>query len=199
MTVGRPLMIGARRRCGRRPGLPFGCPDLPFGESWLSSPRAAVSSCASHPPISRAEMIMPRPIRLALPLELKFGFRMLVKYPGLTVVGGLAMAFAVWVGAVVFEMVTVFTHPTLPLPDGARVVQIRNWDVEASKGPRRNIVEPKKIVDDSPDCVPQTASEGFDVTVTRIFKTGGVVVRRQDFNTHYIPEDDVTCTHPKAS
>jgi predicted permease len=83
-------------------------------------------------------MIMPRSIRLALPLELKFGFRMLVKYPGLTVVGGLAMAFAVWVGAVVFEMVTVFTHPTLPLPDGARVVQIRNWDVEASKVEKRS-------------------------------------------------------------
>ena len=48
--------------------------------------------------------------------RMKFGFRMLVKYPGLTVVGGLAMAFGVWIGAVVFEMVTVFTHPTLPLP-----------------------------------------------------------------------------------
>src|SRR5690349_9726826 len=69
----------------------------------------------------------------AMPLDVKFGFRMLVKYPGLTIVGGLAMAFAVWVGAVVFEMVTVFTHPTLPLPNGDRVVQLRDWDVEASK------------------------------------------------------------------
>ena len=75
----------------------------------------------------------------------------------------------------------------------------RTWDVEASKGARRNIVEPKTIVDDSPDCVPQTASEGFDVTVTRIFKTAGAVVRRQDFTTHYIPEDDVTCTHPETA
>ncbi|WP_158508992.1 ABC transporter permease [Gemmatirosa kalamazoonensis] len=80
---------------------------------------------------------MSRPLRFALPLDLKFGFRMLVKYPGLTIVGGLAMAFAVWVGAVVFEMVTAFTNPTLPLPAGDRVVQIRDWDVEAGKAEPR--------------------------------------------------------------
>ena len=38
-----------------------------------------------------------------LSLDFKLGGRMLVKYPGLTIVGGLAMAFAIWVGAVVFE------------------------------------------------------------------------------------------------
>jgi ABC-type antimicrobial peptide transport system permease subunit len=30
--------------------------------------------------------------------DIKLGGRMLVKYPGLTIVGGLAMAFAIWVG-----------------------------------------------------------------------------------------------------
>ena len=29
-------------------------------------------------------------------LDFKLGFRMLVRYPGLTLVGGLAMAFAIW-------------------------------------------------------------------------------------------------------
>ena len=33
-----------------------------------------------------------------LSLDLKLGLRMLVKYPGLTVVGGLAMAFGIWFG-----------------------------------------------------------------------------------------------------
>jgi hypothetical protein len=66
-----------------------------------------------------------------LSLDFKLGFRMLVKYPGLTIVGGVAMAFAMWVGAVVFVVVAQFLRPTLPLPDGDRVVQIRNWDVEA--------------------------------------------------------------------
>src|SRR5688572_11768377 len=57
---------------------------------------------------------------------------MLVKYPGLTIVGGLAMAFAILVGSVIFEMVTMLVYPTLPLPAGERIVQIRNWDVAAS-------------------------------------------------------------------
>jgi predicted permease len=67
-----------------------------------------------------------------LSLDLRLGARMLVKYPGLTVVGGLAMAFAIWVGAVVFQMVMLFVSPTLPLPGGDRIVHLRNWDAEAS-------------------------------------------------------------------
>jgi len=66
-------------------------------------------------------------------LDLKLGGRMLVKYPGLTIVGGLAMAFAICVGTVIFEVVTLFVHPTLPLPAGERIVQIRNWDVAANR------------------------------------------------------------------
>ena len=72
------------------------------------------------------------------------------------------------------------------------------WDIEAIKGPRRNVVQPKTIVDDRPGCVPQTASTGFDVTVTRVFKKAGKTVKTSSFNTHYIPEDKVTCTHPSA-
>jgi predicted permease len=67
-----------------------------------------------------------------LPLDLKLGGRMLVRYPGLTIVGGLAMAFAIWVGVVVFEMVMLFVSPTLPLPEGDRIVRLQNWDVRAS-------------------------------------------------------------------
>ncbi|HET9454218.1 MAG TPA: permease prefix domain 1-containing protein, partial [Gemmatimonadaceae bacterium] len=36
-------------------------------------------------------------------LDLKLGGRMLVKYPMLTIVGGISMAFAIWVGASTFE------------------------------------------------------------------------------------------------
>jgi len=67
-----------------------------------------------------------------LSLDFKLGVRMLVKYPGLTIVGGLAMAFAIWVGVVVFEMMLLFISPTLPLPDGNRIVHLRNYDIEAS-------------------------------------------------------------------
>ena len=57
---------------------------------------------------------------------------MLVKYPGLTIVGGLAMAFAICVGTVIFQVISLFIFPALPLPDGDRIVHVRNWDVAAN-------------------------------------------------------------------
>ncbi len=66
------------------------------------------------------------------PLDLKLGARMLVKYPGLTIVGGLAMAFAIWAGLVIVGVVGLFTHPTLPLSQGARLVELRIIDLEAN-------------------------------------------------------------------
>ena len=65
-------------------------------------------------------------------MDLKLGGRMLLKYPGLTLVGGLAMTFAIWVGLVIFQMVSLFTNPTLPLSEGARLVEIRIIDVAAN-------------------------------------------------------------------
>src|SRR5688500_9779980 len=65
-----------------------------------------------------------------LSLDLKLGFRMLVKYPGLTIVGGLAMAFGIWFGAVTFQMFGVLMSTKLPLPDGDRIVRIQNWDLK---------------------------------------------------------------------
>src|SRR5687767_13066838 len=44
-----------------------------------------------------------------LSLDLKLGFRMLVKYPGVTLIGGLAMAFGIWFGAVTFQMFGMLT------------------------------------------------------------------------------------------
>jgi putative ABC transport system permease protein len=66
-------------------------------------------------------------------LDMKLGFRMLVKHPGLTIIGGLAMAFSIWVGAIVFEGVRVVLSPELPLPGGDRIVQIRNRHVAESR------------------------------------------------------------------
>ena len=77
----------------------------------------------------------------AFSLDLKLGGRILVKYPGLTLVGGLAMAFAVCVGTVIFEVLTLLVSPTLPLPAGERIVQIRNWDVAASQLEQRTLHE----------------------------------------------------------
>ncbi|HKN68896.1 MAG TPA: ABC transporter permease [Gemmatimonadaceae bacterium] len=74
-----------------------------------------------------------------LSLDFRLGFRMLVKYPGLTIVGGLAMAFGIAVGTITFVMVSMFLNPTLPLPDGDRVVLLRNWDVSTRREEPRAI------------------------------------------------------------
>ncbi|HYC51252.1 MAG TPA: ABC transporter permease, partial [Gemmatimonadaceae bacterium] len=74
-------------------------------------------------------------------LDMKLGMRMLRKYPGLTLVGGLAMAFAIWVGAVIFQVAGLFIHPSLPLPDGDRIVQVGNWNVQDGE------VEPRAVHD----------------------------------------------------
>src|SRR5690606_39179435 len=65
-------------------------------------------------------------------LDIKLGFRMLVRYPGLTIVGGLAFAFAIWLGAAGFEFVTRVVHPTLPLPGGENIVGLQNWDAASN-------------------------------------------------------------------
>ena len=74
-----------------------------------------------------------------LSLDLKLGGRMLAKYPGITLVGGIAMAFAIWFGAVTFEMFGLVVNPKLPLPGGDRIVQVFNWDTKASVPEKRSV------------------------------------------------------------
>lgn len=100
-----------------------------------------------------------------------------------------------------------FTNTT----DGGVLIQVRatdtsitvsfygtkKYDVEATKSARRNIVQPKKITDDDPECLPQSPVPGFTVDVGRILKQGGKVVKTEKYTTTYRPEDDVTCTNRK--
>jgi putative ABC transport system permease protein len=60
-------------------------------------------------------------------LDFKLGFRMLSRYPMLTVVGSLAMAVAIAVGAGTFEVIRRVTDPWLPFPDGDRIVGLNYW------------------------------------------------------------------------
>ena len=75
----------------------------------------------------------------------------------------------------------------------------KTWDIQAVRGPRRNVVQPRKIVDDRSNCVPQLPTAGFDVTVARVFSKNGTQIKTSIFSTHYIPEDNVQCSHPAAS
>ena len=62
-------------------------------------------------------------------LDFKVGFRMLARYPGLTVVSTIAIAVAIALSSIYFEVLNKWQNPTLPIADGDRVVEIINWDV----------------------------------------------------------------------
>ena len=61
----------------------------------------------------------------SLSLDARLGVRMLAKHRWLTVVGGIAMAVAIAIGASAFEIISVLLREDLPLPGGDRVVAIR--------------------------------------------------------------------------
>ena len=56
--------------------------------------------------------------------DYKLGLRMLLKYPGLTIAGGLALAIAIGIGAGWYDVSRDFLRPTIPLPEGDRIVEI---------------------------------------------------------------------------
>ena len=92
-------------------------------------------------------------------LDFKLGARMLIKYPGLTLVGGVAIAFAIAVGAAAFDLVNAVVNPTLPLEDGSRIVALRNWDPEA------NAVENRASYDFLASSVLPSASKSIPMSV----------------------------------
>ena len=56
--------------------------------------------------------------------DYRLGVRMLLKYPGLTIAGGLALAMAIGIGAGWYDLFGKLLWPTIPLPDGDRIVII---------------------------------------------------------------------------
>lgn len=56
---------------------------------------------------------------------------MLVRFPGLTMVGTTAIAVAIALGTIYFEAVNKWRNPRLPIRNAERVISIHNWDVEA--------------------------------------------------------------------
>lgn len=63
--------------------------------------------------------------------DLKLGLRMLIKYPMLTAVGGLAIMIATALGVGANEFMRDLFAPRLPLDEGERIVRLQQVDVEA--------------------------------------------------------------------
>jgi len=74
-------------------------------------------------------------------LDLKVGLRMLARYPGITLVGTLAIAVAIALGTIYFEAVNKWQNPRLPVPDGDRVVSVHNWNVDALAAEGRSLYD----------------------------------------------------------
>ncbi len=72
-------------------------------------------------------------------LDFKVGFRMLARYPGLTLVGTVAIAVAIALGTIYFEAVNKWQNPRLPIRDADRVVSIRNWNVNEFEPEARSL------------------------------------------------------------
>lgn len=56
--------------------------------------------------------------------DFKLALRMLFKYPGLTIAGGLALAIAIGLGAAWYDIVQQLFYPKIPLRDGDRIVHV---------------------------------------------------------------------------
>ncbi len=74
-------------------------------------------------------------------LDFKVGFRMLARYPGLTLVGTVAIAVAIALGSIYFEAVNKWQNPELPIRDADRVVTIWNWDAGEVGAERRSLFD----------------------------------------------------------
>ena len=70
-------------------------------------------------------------------LDIKLGARMVHRYPGLTVVGGLAMGVAIALGAGVMSVIALMSDPKIPLDEGERIVGIQVWGVLSNNAERR--------------------------------------------------------------
>jgi putative ABC transport system permease protein len=74
-------------------------------------------------------------------LDWKLGARLLLKYPALTIIGGLSLAAAIALGAVGIEVANELLYKRLPFDEGGRVVRLETQDTAASH------VEPRVLHD----------------------------------------------------
>src|SRR5918992_752614 len=72
-------------------------------------------------------------------IDLKLGARMLVKYPGLSIIGGAGLAVGVAIGAGVFAFLYSFLYATLAVEGGERIVALENWDIDENDEMRQSM------------------------------------------------------------
>src|SRR4051812_7262560 len=74
-------------------------------------------------------------------LDWKLGARLLLKYPALTIIGGVSLAAAIAIGAIGIELADELLYKRLPFDGGGRIVRLETQDTAASR------VEPRVLHD----------------------------------------------------
>ena len=72
-------------------------------------------------------------------IDLKLALRMLIRYPGLTIVSVVGMAVGIAIAAGAFTIVYSLMNPVVTLDEGDRVVSIVNWDAATSNREQRSL------------------------------------------------------------
>ena len=70
-------------------------------------------------------------------IDWKLAARMLVRYPGLTLVGVLGMAVGIAIAAAAFSVIYLIVNPSLPFEESDRIVAIQNWDTATTNAEPR--------------------------------------------------------------
>src|SRR5215204_3946517 len=74
-------------------------------------------------------------------LDWKLAARLLLKYPALTIIGGLSLAGAIAIGAVGIEVADELLYKRLPFDEGGRIVRLETQDTAASRVEGRTLHE----------------------------------------------------------
>src|SRR5688572_18171667 len=69
--------------------------------------------------------------------DYKLGLRLLLRFPGLTIAGGLTLTLAIGIGAGYYDLMGKVMFPTIPLPDGDRLVAIDTQNVLTNQSEMR--------------------------------------------------------------
>ncbi|HJU42264.1 MAG TPA: FtsX-like permease family protein [Vicinamibacterales bacterium] len=118
--------------------------ELSSRKNILSALVFTVTACADAVAAGVAERRRDRRWRLGAAcstLDVVLAWRMLLRYPGLSIVGAFSIAVGIAIAAGAYAVTSAMSNPTVPLDEGDRVVSLMQWDVSTSNRERRMVYD----------------------------------------------------------